>query len=55
MSSPLAPARPPAATGGPATAATLLLSAYPWEADRAVLPLGVAVQRADDLHHAADV
>ena len=50
MSSPLAHARPPAATGGPATAATLLLSAYPWEADRAVLPLGLAVQRFRDVN-----
>jgi hypothetical protein len=50
MSSRLASARPPATTGRPATAATLLLSAYPWEADRAVLPLGVAVQRFRDVN-----
>jgi hypothetical protein len=50
MSSRLAPPRPPATTGGPATAATLLRSAYPWEADRAVLPLGAAVQRFRDVN-----
>jgi hypothetical protein len=50
VSSRLAPARPPAAAGGPATAATLLLSAYPWEADRGTLPLRVAVQRFRDVN-----
>jgi hypothetical protein len=50
MSSPLAPARPPATAGAPATAATLLLSAYPWEADRGALPLRAAVQRFRDVN-----
>jgi hypothetical protein len=50
LSSPLAPARPPATPGAPVTAATLLLSAYPWEVDRAVLPLGAAVQRFRDVN-----
>jgi hypothetical protein len=50
MSSHLAPARPAATAGGPATAATLLLSAYPWEADRGALPLRAAVQRFRDVN-----
>ncbi|HEX3236189.1 MAG TPA: hypothetical protein VHR41_18500 [Gemmatimonadales bacterium] len=49
MSSRLAPVRPTAASG-PDTAATLLLSSYPWEADRAELPLGTAVQRFRDVN-----
>jgi hypothetical protein len=50
MTSPPASARAAATTSAPATAATLLLSAYPWEADRAVLPLGAAVQRFRDVN-----
>jgi hypothetical protein len=50
MSSRLAPARGPAPASGPATAATLLLSAYPWEADRSTLPLRDAVQRFRDVN-----
>jgi hypothetical protein len=49
MSSRLATVRPTAGSG-PDTAATLLLSAYPWEANRAELPLGAAVQRFRDVN-----
>jgi hypothetical protein len=50
MSSHLAPARPATTAGGPATAARLLLSAYPWEAHRGTLPLRAAVQRFRDVN-----
>jgi hypothetical protein len=50
MSSPLAPARPRPPASGAGTAATLLLSAYPWEADRGTLPLKSAVQRFRDVN-----
>ncbi len=50
MSSRLAPVPSSTTTSGPATAATLLVSAYPWEADRAALPLGSAVQRFRDVN-----
>ncbi|MFL5495751.1 MAG: hypothetical protein ACJ8DC_15310 [Gemmatimonadales bacterium] len=50
MSSPLAPARPLGSPPGPATAGTLLMSAYPWEADRGTLPLRSAVQRFRDVN-----
>ena len=50
MSSPLAPARPRPTPSGRDTAAALLLSAYPWEADRRTLPLRAAVQRFRDVN-----
>ena len=44
-------ARPPArGTRGPATAADLLRSAYPWERDRRTITLGEAVQRFRDVN-----
>jgi hypothetical protein len=49
MSSPLAPVRPAAAPARD-TAAVLLLSAYPWEVDRAERQLGAAVQRFRDVN-----
>jgi hypothetical protein len=50
MSSPLAPAQSPVGDSGPATAAALLRSAYPWEADNGTLPLRAAVQRFRDVN-----
>jgi hypothetical protein len=50
MSPPVAPARARPAASGSATAAALLSSAYPWEADRSTLPLRSAVQRFRDVN-----
>src|SRR5437763_9308745 len=50
MSSPAAPSRARPAASGPSTAAALLSSAYPWEADRGTLPLRSAVQRFRDVN-----